>query len=93
MKVSNVPAVVSTVSLEVTFIGIDDTRTKIISHGAPTTKYFGSLAISLIAKIDESMGSKYNLNFSLTGPDIKKPVASGTLILSDNCEYLSVEKK
>ena len=46
MKVSNVPALVSIVSLEVTFIGIDDTRTKIISHGAPTTKYFGSLAIS-----------------------------------------------
>ena len=92
-EVSNVPALVSIVSLEVTFIGIDDTPTKIISHGAPTAKYFGSLAISLIAKIDESMGSKYNLNFSLTGPDIKKPVASGTLILSDNCEYLSVEKK
>jgi hypothetical protein len=79
MKVSNVPAVVSTVSLEVTFIGIDDTPTKIISHGAPTAKYLGSLAISLIAKIDESMRSKYNLNFSLTGPDIKKPVASGHL--------------
>ena len=59
---------VSIVSLAVTFIGIDDNPTKIISHGAPTTKYFGSLAISLIAKIDESMGSKYKLNFSLTGP-------------------------
>jgi hypothetical protein len=61
MKVSNVPAPVSIASLAVTLIGIDDTPTKIISHGAPTTKYFGSLAISLIAKIDESMGSKYNL--------------------------------
>jgi hypothetical protein len=79
MKVSNVPAVASTVSLEVTFIGIDDTPTKIISNGAPTAKYLGSLAISLIAKIDESMRSKYNLNFSLAGPDIKKPVASGHL--------------
>lgn len=92
MKVSNVPALVSIVSLEVTFIGIDDTRTKIISHGAPTTN-ISVLLQYLIAKIDESMGSKYNLNFSLTGPNIKKPVASGTLILSDNCEYLRVEKK
>ena len=26
-------------------------------------------------------------------PDIKKPAVWGTLILSDNCKYLSVEKK
>jgi hypothetical protein len=38
-------------------MGIEEKATNIESQGAPIAKYFGSLAISLIDKTDDSTGS------------------------------------